>query len=92
MIIFTNEPGAGHTHHHSGAHAEPTIHNQHSAKTVKASFDITSLIQRQKNDPNINDQVFFNLDPTQKYASEIAGAFNIEDISIEHFTIPDLTV
>ena len=31
----------------------------------------------------------FNLDPTQKYASEIAGTFTIEDISIKHFTIPE---
>ena len=91
ITIFANDPGTGHTHHHSNTHDELISHNKRLAKAGRVSFDITSLIQRQKNDPNINDQIFFNLDPTQKYASEIAEAFNIEYISIEHFTIPDPT-
>ena len=91
ITVFANDPGTGHTHHHSNIHDELISHNKRLAKAGTVSFDITSLIQRQKNDPNIKHQIFFNLDPTQKYASEIAEAFNTENISFEHFTIPDPT-
>ena len=46
-------------------------------------------MKRQKNDLNLNDQIFFNINPTQKYASELAEGFQLKEISIEHFTIPD---
>ena len=89
ITFFANEPGTGHVHHHSGSHDELTNPHRDARQTGQVSFDITSLIKRQKNDLNVNDQIFFNIDPTQKYASELAEGFQLKEISIEHFTIPD---
>ena len=55
----------------------------------EAKTEITSLVERQRNKPTINHQILLNIDPTQKYLSELAERFKIHKISIRHFTIPD---
>ena len=71
------------------SHDERTTPHRDARQTGQVSLDITSLTKRQKNDLNLNDQIFFNIDPTQKYTSELAEGFQLKEISIEHFTIPD---
>ena len=50
---------------------------------------ITSIINRQENNPRINDQIVLNIDPSQKWTRELVEEFELTEISIEHFTIPD---
>ena len=78
------------------ADPEDNSHQSHTGKDhitdpgfkTTAAFDITSIIRKQQNNPKINDQIFLNIDPTQKYADELAAALNIESISVDHFTLP----
>ena len=48
ITFFANEPGTGHVHHHSGSHDELTNPHRDARQTGQVSFDITSLIKRQK--------------------------------------------
>ena len=81
--FFEADPETGSHHGHSG---KDHITDPGFQRT--ASFDITALIRRQRNNPKINDQIFLNIDPTQKYADELAAALNIESVSVDHFTLP----
>ena len=55
-------------------------------------IDISSLIEKQNNNPLVSDQIYFNIDPSQKYAEEVAGRFRLDHISIEQFTIPSVNI
>ena len=85
ISFFEHEPGHHHSHHN---YDEITNSSETITRKGEAMMDITSIIKRQKNNPRINDQIFLNIDPTQKWAQELAEGFELTEISIEHFTIP----
>lgn len=83
IALFEHEPGI--SDKKGGHHTKDHITDGGLERT--ASFDITSLIKKQRNNPRIDDQIFLNINPEQKYADELANALNIQSISVEHFTI-----